>query len=280
MFRSIVLAIAVVSLCPALIAQQTLNNESVIKLVKAGLTDDLILSTVNASPGAYDTSADGLIALKTAGVSDKVVAALVVRASAPTPGAQPTAAPPSTAVFASGISASQNSSPTVQAPAPQPPPPPFHSADGKVRVYVTDHPIFESNGIAKAAGDRHGASAAAVSHTQAGDDPRTVEIEADILKVCPIYIVASNNPDRSDLVLVFRRRGGSRSSMFAFGGLTGLALSGAMKVDGASLFQADGDMVYATKQSTVEKAIKDVCAHIAPPTVAQASTPGPSLSAK
>jgi hypothetical protein len=79
---------------------------------------------------------------------------------------------------------------------------------------------------------------------------------------------------------VFRRRGGSRSSMFAFGGLTGLALSGAMKVDGASLFQADGDMVYATKQSTVEKAIKDVCAHIAPPTVAQASTPGPSLSAK
>jgi len=53
--------------------------------------------------------------------------------------------------------------------------------------------------------------------------------------------------------------------MFAFGGLTGLALAGTMKVDGASLFQADGDMIYATKQNTVEKAIKDTCAHIPAP---------------
>jgi hypothetical protein len=125
--------------------------------------------------------------------------------------------------------------------------------------------MFEANGIVRASGDRNGGSAAGVSHTQAGDDPRTVEVEADIMKVCPTFIVASNNPDRADLVLVFRRRGGSRSSMFAFGGLTGLALAGTMKVDGASLFQADGDMIYATKQNTVEKAIKDTCAHIPAP---------------
>ena len=85
------------------------------------------------------------------------------------------------------------------------------------------------------------------------------------------------------MVLVFRRRGGSRSAMFAFGGLAGLALAGTMKVDGASLFQADGDMIYATKQNTLEKAVRDVCAHIPPtmttpalvPASAQAPIPPP-----
>ena len=79
-------AIVLFSLCipSALIPQQTLNNESIIKLVKAGLSDDLIISTVNAAPGAYDTSADGIIALKRAGASDKVVSALVTKAAVTT----------------------------------------------------------------------------------------------------------------------------------------------------------------------------------------------------
>lgn len=74
---------------PLLIAQQALNNDSVVKLCKAGLSDDLIVSTINASPGTYDTSADALIALKTAGASDKVVSAIVVKASGGTPAAAP-----------------------------------------------------------------------------------------------------------------------------------------------------------------------------------------------
>jgi hypothetical protein len=67
---------------------KTLNNDAVIKLVKAGLSDDLIVTTINASAGNYDTSADGVIALKAAGGSDKVVSALVVKASAPPPAPQ------------------------------------------------------------------------------------------------------------------------------------------------------------------------------------------------
>lgn len=70
-----------------LLAQQVMNNDSVIKLCKAGLSDDLIVSTINASPGAYDTSANGLIALKTAGASDKVVGAIVLKASGGSPAA-------------------------------------------------------------------------------------------------------------------------------------------------------------------------------------------------
>lgn len=268
MRKSLIALVVFLAFCPLLIAQQALNNDGVIKLVKAGLSDDLIVSTINASPGAYDSSANGLIALKTAGASDKVVTAIVMKAAAPPPPVAPVPSPGAIPAPVPGaVQAPIAPPPTSQA---APPPPPFQSTDGKIRIYVTDHPIFEANGIARASGDRHGGSAGAATHVTAGDDPRTVEVQADIQKLCPTNIIASNNPDRADYVLVFRRRGGERSSMFALGGLTGLALSGAAKVNGASLFQNDGDMVYATKQNTVEKAIKDVCAHI------PASTPIPA----
>ncbi|MGP8176115.1 MAG: DUF2846 domain-containing protein [Terracidiphilus sp.] len=74
-------------------AQKALNNDSVIKLIKAGLSDDLIVAAINGSAGTYDTSADGLIALKTAGASDKVLSAIVQKASAPAPAAVPAPVP-------------------------------------------------------------------------------------------------------------------------------------------------------------------------------------------
>jgi hypothetical protein len=83
--RKILLVLIFLAFCPFLVAQQQLNNDAVIKLAKAGLTDDLIVSTINSQAGTYDTSTDGIIALKTAGVSDKVVAAVVAKASAPAP---------------------------------------------------------------------------------------------------------------------------------------------------------------------------------------------------
>jgi hypothetical protein len=90
-----------------LFAQEALNNASVTKLVKAGLSEDLIVTTINSSAGNYDTSANGLIALKKAGASDKVVAAVVLKASGVT--AATAAAPSSTnqagAGSASGIPA-------------------------------------------------------------------------------------------------------------------------------------------------------------------------------
>jgi hypothetical protein len=91
--RKSLIVLVFLAFCPLLVAQQALNNDSVIKLVKAGLSDDLIVSTINASPGAYDSSANGLIALKTAGASDKVVTAIVMKASgaSSTPQAEPAA---------------------------------------------------------------------------------------------------------------------------------------------------------------------------------------------
>ncbi len=87
--RKSLLAVFFLVSCLAIAAQQAMNNESIVKLVKAGLSDDLIVNTINAQPGTYDTSTDGLIALKKAGASDKVVTAIVMKASA---GVQP--APP------------------------------------------------------------------------------------------------------------------------------------------------------------------------------------------
>lgn len=85
-------------------AQQAMNNDAVIKLVKAGLSDDLIVSTINAQPGTYDTSADGIIALKAAGVSDKVVAAIVSKATAPVAPPAPVVAPPQPAAPVAPVS--------------------------------------------------------------------------------------------------------------------------------------------------------------------------------
>lgn len=95
MFRKGILTIIVFGLSYTLIAQQALNNDSIIKLVKAGLSENLIVSTINASPGTYDTSADGIIALKQDGASDKVVSAIVAKASSGQPRMDETAASPS-----------------------------------------------------------------------------------------------------------------------------------------------------------------------------------------
>jgi hypothetical protein len=77
--RKGILAICVLLICQMLSAQKPLDNASIIRLLKAGLSEDLIVSTVSGSPGYYDTSTDGLIALKRAGATDKVVAAIVLK---------------------------------------------------------------------------------------------------------------------------------------------------------------------------------------------------------
>jgi hypothetical protein len=54
-----------------------MDNESVMKMVKAGLGDDLVIQTINTQPGQYVTDADSLVTLKTAGVSDRIITAMI-----------------------------------------------------------------------------------------------------------------------------------------------------------------------------------------------------------
>ena len=56
-----------------------IDNDAVIKMSKAGLDDKVIIQTIQTQPGHYDTSPDNLIALKNAGVSQEVIAAMQAR---------------------------------------------------------------------------------------------------------------------------------------------------------------------------------------------------------
>ena len=83
-------ALALLAISPLIFAQQEMNNAAVIKLLKAGLSDDLIVTTIDASPGKYDTSADALTALRNAGADSKVISAVLMK-SAPGPPPPPAA---------------------------------------------------------------------------------------------------------------------------------------------------------------------------------------------
>lgn len=82
--RRILFAFAFLLLGPMLIAQQALTNDGVLKLVKAGLSEDLVISTINASPANFDTSANGIVALKTGGATDKEISAILLKESGAT----------------------------------------------------------------------------------------------------------------------------------------------------------------------------------------------------
>jgi len=140
--RKAVCAVLFLAICPIIVAQQALNNDSIIKMVKAQLSDDVIVTTINASPGAYDTSPDALIALKQAGVSDKVIAALVAKSTAAASGsASPDSAAPS----------------TPDASAPSVPLPPgvenigayYKDSGGNWQPLPSEVVIFESGGLVK-----------------------------------------------------------------------------------------------------------------------------------
>lgn len=94
---------------PASSAQErALTNADVIKLVRAGLSDTLVIATIRQSPRtAFDVSPEALIALKTAGVSDAVIAVMMTPRSssepAPPPAVVTAAAPPSMPTEASRL---------------------------------------------------------------------------------------------------------------------------------------------------------------------------------
>ena len=63
-------------------AQQLLTNDTLVKLTQAGINEDVIAGMVNQQPGKYSVADSDIAALKSAGVSQKVIAALLVRSNA------------------------------------------------------------------------------------------------------------------------------------------------------------------------------------------------------
>jgi hypothetical protein len=87
----------------ARVPASTTANEEIIKLAKAGMSDEIILTVVAKNKTGFDTSVDALLKLKEAGVSQKVIAAML--------GGPPVTAAPTTAPIVS-------SAPVAPAPGP------------------------------------------------------------------------------------------------------------------------------------------------------------------
>ena len=97
-------------LAVSLPGQQPLDNQAIVKLHVAGLSDDTILHLINTEPGRYSTGVNDVIALKQAGISEKLIKALASKANpAPTPTPKPVVGP-----------ASIPAGPTAPATTPQP----------------------------------------------------------------------------------------------------------------------------------------------------------------
>src|SRR5215510_4731616 len=94
--RSLVLVVALAASLlaapsTALFAQETLSNQSVVEMVKAGLSERVIIAKIRTSPTSFDTSTDALIALKKNGVSEKVIEAMMSLTAAAAPAPSPSA---------------------------------------------------------------------------------------------------------------------------------------------------------------------------------------------
>jgi len=84
-----------------------MNNADVVKMHKAGLSEDTILAAMQKEKPEYETGTDALIALKSAGVSEKLIQAMIrlqspagaTGASAAAPAAPAAGATPGTGVF-------------------------------------------------------------------------------------------------------------------------------------------------------------------------------------
>src|SRR5260370_30468057 len=76
-------------------AQENLTNDWIVKMVKAGLREDVIVNVIGLEPGKYSLSPDDLIALKNANVSPRVITAMMNRSqSGATTSPPPAAVPP------------------------------------------------------------------------------------------------------------------------------------------------------------------------------------------
>jgi hypothetical protein len=148
--------------------ESDLTNTRVIEMSKLGLDDDIIIARIKHTACHFQLGDSDLVDLKKAGVTPKVIAAML-DAAAVTP---------------------------VEATAP---------SDGKVRVFVTDSQSWETRGGSSAGGNKNGWGAS--SYVSGGARPQTAEIIKTMNERCP-EITVTNNLGRADFVVTLDHEGG------------------------------------------------------------------------
>jgi hypothetical protein len=88
MRRTLVLFLALAS-SPVALPQNALTNDDIIKMVKGGLPDDVILVAIESQPSNFDISAQALIALKQQGASKAILDRILEAAAANQRGGAP-----------------------------------------------------------------------------------------------------------------------------------------------------------------------------------------------
>jgi len=75
-------------------ADEVIDNAAVIKMVKGGLSADVVMIKIDQSAARFDVSTDALIALKAAGVPDGVIKSMLLKQPSAAPAAVKPPAPP------------------------------------------------------------------------------------------------------------------------------------------------------------------------------------------
>jgi len=156
----------------ALKAQEPLTNETILKLVKAGIGEETIVGMVNQQPGRYSLTPADIAALKDAGVSEKIIAAMIVKGT--TTGST-SSKPPDT---------SNND-----------------QSSGRIRVFVTDSQSWQIMGGFGASGG------SAAGHISGGARPQTAEIIKTFNQRCP-EVTVTNNIQKAEFAVALDHEGG------------------------------------------------------------------------
>jgi hypothetical protein len=94
-------------------AQEVLTNQSVVEMVKAGLSERVIIAKIRNSPTNFDTQTDALIALKQNGVPEKVIEAIMSPSAPAAVAAPPASSAPAGSVAMAPPPAASPARPTV-----------------------------------------------------------------------------------------------------------------------------------------------------------------------
>ena len=95
MMKKIRLLLALATACFSAVAAAAMNNNDVIKMVKAELDDETVILAINAAKTIeFDTSANGLVELKNKGVSQPVIQAILKKQDGGEESAEETAPAP------------------------------------------------------------------------------------------------------------------------------------------------------------------------------------------
>ena len=86
MIRRLALIVALAVAATARSAE-VLDNTAIIRMVHAGLSPEIIVLKIDQSEARFDLSTDALVELKTAGVADAVIKAMMLKAPRATPAA-------------------------------------------------------------------------------------------------------------------------------------------------------------------------------------------------